>query len=676
MRTHNTRLRFVVLVASALAICQTLLGGSISAPSTVPSGQSYSVSATGTGQYPSISIYKNGSYFAAGYMSCSGTSTDTGPSTVYYQANFWAYDLSSWTTPASTSVSITGPNRSPQAGVSGPGYLQLSSSGSVTASFNISCDDDDGNLYRWRFWISPNVSQWTYVSASQSVTFDWTFTSAGTYTFNVDAEDSSGASDSSSLTIIVEDAPPPTYYLSVTKGSGDGYYAENKSADISADSADAGYEFNGWTRTSGPGILFDSWLRNASFVMGAGAASVEATYTEITSYLTVQNGTGSGYYAAGSIVSISANPPPAGMHFTGWSLVSGPGGFSDDDDPTTGFYTGLGDATIKANYAVTTYHLTVEEGSGSGDYAPDQVVDVVARNATSVEAFDRWTVSGPGTIRSPLSMLTKFTMGEANATLTANYIPRYLLTVVDGTVYSQASGWYIPGTDVVIKAVEKPGKQFDHWGLAGPGTVLSPGAASGGFITGAGNATLTAYFINTTLSVEPGRIVPAAGPITISGRLKDSGSSLARFVFEVQFPAAGIWQSIGSVLVPLGEEADSTRSIVWNPSPSLAGGVYSLRIRGENQNGDTVVTSGVAFVSPDVDVTEDGLPDACTADADNDGFSDFLELMLNTNPLDATDTPSGEQRSFEYDRRGQISKVPGSEYIIDEEQNIKGVEPR
>jgi uncharacterized repeat protein (TIGR02543 family) len=35
--------------------------------------------------------------------------------------------------------------------------------------------------------------------------------------------------------------------------------------------------------------------------------------------LTVSNGTGSGYFGAGSILNISANPAPSGYFFAGWS---------------------------------------------------------------------------------------------------------------------------------------------------------------------------------------------------------------------------------------------------------------------------------------------------------------------------------------------------------------------
>lgn len=115
------------------------------------SGQSYTVGASGS--YQSITIYKNGYYFASGSYGVSGTTSDTGPATISYQAN-GSGSYGSDTT--YRSVSISGPNHAPSASIGGNTSLTLSS-GSATGSWSFSAGDTDGNLYRWRVSLAPNT---------------------------------------------------------------------------------------------------------------------------------------------------------------------------------------------------------------------------------------------------------------------------------------------------------------------------------------------------------------------------------------------------------------------------------------------------------------------------------------------------------------------------------------
>lgn len=70
-----------------------------------------------------------------------------------------------------------------------------------------------------------------------------------------------------------------------------------------------------------------------------------------THVLTVQNGSGSGTYAAGTAVAIVAQAPPFGSAFSHWSLESGAGTFAAGTAATTTFTRGPGPATVRANYA-------------------------------------------------------------------------------------------------------------------------------------------------------------------------------------------------------------------------------------------------------------------------------------------------------------------------------------
>jgi hypothetical protein len=67
-------------------------------------------------------------------------------------------------------------------------------------------------------------------------------------------------------------------------------------------------------------------VQRAPFVVPAGKAG-PATYA-----LTVVNGSGSGTYAAGRVVTITANTPPAGQAFVNWSGATVANGNVDHND--------------------------------------------------------------------------------------------------------------------------------------------------------------------------------------------------------------------------------------------------------------------------------------------------------------------------------------------------------
>jgi hypothetical protein len=47
---------------------------------------------------------------------------------------------------------------------------------------------------------------------------------------------------------------------------------------------------------------------------------------------------------------------------------------------------------------------------------------------------------------------------------------------------------------------------------------------------------------------------------------------------------------------------------------------------------------------------------SATSDTDGDGVTDFIEIKMDTDPRDPSDTPSGRLR-FEYDELGRIKKI-------------------
>jgi len=85
----------------------------------------------------------------------------------------------------------------------------------------------------------------------------------------------------------------------------------------------------------------------------------------------------------------------------------------------------------------TTYRLTVNGGTGTGDYTAGTSVPISADPAPTGKVFDKWTVTGGGTIANVNSANTTFIMSTGVATVTATY--------KKASPEEQADN-YIPGT--------------------------------------------------------------------------------------------------------------------------------------------------------------------------------------------------------------------------------------
>ena len=185
-----------------------------STPGTVANGQSYTVSAHGhdqDGNLAQVNVWKNGTpfAFAGGVNGTDGDSgnptSDTGPTTVTFTAQ--AVDSNGATSATiSQTVTVGAPNNAPTAAISGSTALLVNEVG----SWNFSASDADSNLSQWRFYASTNGNpQWSSASGSfVSGSYSTSFPTPGSYVWNVDVQDSAGASGTASITVNVT-APPP-----------------------------------------------------------------------------------------------------------------------------------------------------------------------------------------------------------------------------------------------------------------------------------------------------------------------------------------------------------------------------------------------------------------------------------------------------------------------------------
>jgi uncharacterized repeat protein (TIGR02543 family) len=264
------------------------------------------------------------------------------------------------------------------------------------------------------------------------------------------------ASNVAMVTVKVSEIP--TYAVTVINGAGDGDYREGKTVTVIADTAPTGQRFKEWTTESADVIFDDKNSSTTTFEMPAHAVTVTANYEAIppTTYtVIVVSGAGSGSYAAGDTVSISADAAPSGQQFKEWNITpsviftSGSATtpaaaftmpaeavtamavyrintytvtFVDHDStqlrqetvehgsaatapaaPTRTGYTFTGwdktfdsvteDMTVMALYEINTYTVTVTNGSGGGEYEAGATVTITANAAPTGQQFKQWSIT-------------------------------------------------------------------------------------------------------------------------------------------------------------------------------------------------------------------------------------------------------------------------------------------
>ena len=205
------------------------------------------------------------------------------------------------------------------------------------------------------------------------------------------------------------------YALIVTNGFGSGSYPPNTTVSITASNAPYGQAFAGWTGYPelNPGSV------GTTLTMPASNITVTATFTNLpvpTNYLlTVVGGNGGNSYLPGTVVAITANTPPSGQTFAGWSGYA----VANSNAASTTLTMPAADVTVFANYQVSsTFNLTVVNGSGGGVYAPGTVVGIAANGAPAGKVFTGW--SGY-TVANLTATNTTLTMPGQDVTVSANY---------------------------------------------------------------------------------------------------------------------------------------------------------------------------------------------------------------------------------------------------------------
>lgn len=134
------------------------------------------------------------------------------------------------------------------------------------------------------------------------------------------------------------------YTLSVVNGKGGGSYTPGSIVTITSNTPPAGESFQNWTGAN----VANPNAATTTLAMPASNTTVTANYGSGSDYpLIVVNGTGGGSYQAGAIVSIAANPAPAGYTFQSWTGAT----VANPNNSGTTIVMPAQPTTVTANYA-------------------------------------------------------------------------------------------------------------------------------------------------------------------------------------------------------------------------------------------------------------------------------------------------------------------------------------
>ncbi|GAG33691.1 unnamed protein product, partial [marine sediment metagenome] len=209
-----------------------------------------------------------------------------------------------------------------------------------------------------------------------------------------------------------------TWTLTVNNGTGDGSYVVGSVQGITADTAPSGQEFDDWTGdVTGIADVNDP---TTTITMPYADAEITATYVDETWTLTVNSGTGDGSYVVATVVDIDADAPASGKQFDEW--IGDTAGIASVTTADTTLTMPYADAEITATYEDISggYTLTVNSGTGDGDYSESMVVDIDADIAPSGMFFDTWT-GDTGNISDVNDPSGTLTMPASDQEITATY---------------------------------------------------------------------------------------------------------------------------------------------------------------------------------------------------------------------------------------------------------------
>ena len=159
------------------------------------------------------------------------------------------------------------------------------------------------------------------------------------------------------------------------------------------------------------------------------------------------------------------------------------------------------------------YTVTVENGSGSGEYRPGDDVTIQADPAKDGYTFIGWSVSDENVISSRYRDRDRliFEMPAEDFTVTAEYTEtQYTLTVENGMIEDAGnSGSFTEGTKIDIRADSKDGHTFIKWEVTEGNVAINDASSQDAVVTiGSEDAVIQAVYTENkyTLSIKGGTL--------------------------------------------------------------------------------------------------------------------------------------------------------------------------
>lgn len=407
-------------------------------------------------------------------------------------------------------------------------------------------------------------------------------------------------------------------YQNVPDGASIG---EGIDVSIIATPADYAHTFTAWAVSSGNAIIAEPNASSTTLTMGTGNATITANFAAASSYtlswsaptggtftVTGFNGPVSSGVSVAPGVTFTLAATPDMMHkFKQWTVTGG-ASVASTQSATTTFTMGSANATITAVFETVATHIltftsteggscTVTSSTGnvtSGTSIGEGAVLNIVASASSGYAFSNWTVTGSGSVANPNSPSTTFTMGTADATLTAHFVPTHALTIyapTNGTIrvttglgQEVTSGAAVgEGAKLNLKATPATGYAFDKWTITGTGAsvendvLIRPITT---FTMGTENSSISASFITAhTLTVEE----PVNGTVKITGTLNQNMSSPANIGENVEVtieatPAAGYtfggWVIVGDGDGEIGDASASSTTFTMKTKDTTIRAIF------------------------------------------------------------------------------------------------------
>ena len=170
------------------------------------------------------------------------------------------------------------------------------------------------------------------------------------------------------------------YDAEIIDGSGSDSYYEGDVVEITANDAPKGYRFKGWTVVSGDVELDDASSETTTFTMPAEDVQIKAEYEVVKYSLVVNNGSGSGSYAMGEQVSLTANYPSSGKVFAGWKVTGGNAGVASADRYYSSITMPAEDVTVEATYkdGPSPDYNEIQNITAGGEYLKGETITFTA----------------------------------------------------------------------------------------------------------------------------------------------------------------------------------------------------------------------------------------------------------------------------------------------------------